>query len=84
MIGHSGYNFSLRQLRPEFVAVTLLCEPILASLLAWVLFREPVPRLTLVGGALVLFAIMLAARVQRALPAPSAGAPATTDSQAAR
>lgn len=85
VIGHSGYNFSLRQLRPEFVAVTLLGEPILASVLGWVLFHEPVPALTLAGGALVLFAIMLAARAQRVLPAPrpSAGAPATTGSRAA-
>ena len=70
VIGHSGYNFSLRQLRPEFVAVTLLGEPILASLLGWILFYEPVPPLTIGGGLLVLFAIMLAARA----PARRAGA----------
>ena len=50
VIGHSGYNYSLRQLKPEFVAVTLLGEPILASILGWFLFREPVPATTLGGG----------------------------------
>lgn len=69
VIGHSGYNFSLRQLKPEFVAVTLLGEPVLASLLGWFLFAEPIPSLTLAGGVLVLLAILLAARAQRAPPA---------------
>jgi drug/metabolite transporter (DMT)-like permease len=68
VIGHSGYNYSLRQLKPEFVAVTLLGEPILASIFGWLLFHEPVPATTLAGGVLVLFAIVLAARAQRAAP----------------
>jgi drug/metabolite transporter (DMT)-like permease len=65
VIGHSGYNFSLRQLKPEFVAVTLLGEPIIASLLGLVLFHEPVRTPTLWGGVLVLGAILLAARAQK-------------------
>jgi drug/metabolite transporter (DMT)-like permease len=68
VIGHSGYNYSLRQLKPEFVAVTLLGEPILASVLGWVLFTEPIPLATLAGGVLVLIAILLAAQAQRAPP----------------
>jgi drug/metabolite transporter (DMT)-like permease len=75
VIGHSGYNYSLRQLKPEFVAVTLLGEPILASVLGWLLFAEPVPLATLGGGVLVLIAIMLAAQAQRAPPQPQ---PAST------
>jgi len=65
VIGHSGYNFSLRQLKPEFVAVTLLGEPIVASILGLFLFHEPVATMTIWGGALVLAAILLAARAQR-------------------
>jgi drug/metabolite transporter (DMT)-like permease len=71
VIGHSGYNYSLRQLKPEFVAVTLLGEPILASIFGWLLFHESVPAATLGGGVLVLLAIMLAARAQHAAPQPS-------------
>jgi drug/metabolite transporter (DMT)-like permease len=84
VIGHSGYNYSLRQLKPEFVAVTLLGEPILASLLGWFLFREPVPAATLSGGVLVLAAIMLAAHAQRAAPPAGEGASVTTDNRPAR
>jgi drug/metabolite transporter (DMT)-like permease len=65
VIGHSGYNFSLRQLKPEFVAVTLLGEPIVASILGLALFDEPIPALTACGGALVLAAILLAAKAQK-------------------
>jgi drug/metabolite transporter (DMT)-like permease len=84
VIGHSGYNYSLRQLKPEFVAVTLLGEPILASLLGWFLFREPVPAATLGGGVLVLAAIMLAAHAQRAAPSAGEGASVTTDNRPVR
>jgi drug/metabolite transporter (DMT)-like permease len=62
VIGHSGYNWSLRHLRPDFVAVTLLGEPILASLLGLLFFAEAIPAATLLGGCLVLAAIVMASR----------------------
>jgi drug/metabolite transporter (DMT)-like permease len=65
VIGHSGYNWSLRHLSPDFVAVTLLGEPILASLLGLLFFAEPIPRATLMGGCLVLGAIAMASRSNR-------------------
>ena len=60
VIGHSSYNWSLRHLKPDLVAVSLLGEPILASILGLVFFREQIPALTLLGGALVLTAIVMA------------------------
>ena len=66
VIGHSGYNWSLRHLRPDFVAVTLLAEPIVASVLGLILFREAIPPATLAGGAIILAAIAMAARAQLA------------------
>lgn len=84
VIGHSGYNYSLRQLKPEFVAVTLLGEPILASILGWLLFHEPVPAATLGGGVLVLLAIMLAARAQRVAPEPHEAASTHSEARSAR
>jgi drug/metabolite transporter (DMT)-like permease len=84
VIGHSGYNWSLRHLRPDFVAVTLLAEPIVASILGLILFREAIPRPTLAGGIVILAAIALAARAQLeeqrsgAANAATAGSPAVT------
>jgi drug/metabolite transporter (DMT)-like permease len=65
VIGHSGYNWSLRHLNPDIVSVTLLGEPILASLLGLLFFREAIPPTTLAGGALVLAAIVIAAHATR-------------------
>ncbi len=76
VIGHSSYNWSLRHVSPDLVAVSLLGEPILASILGLVFFREPIPAMTLVGGALVLTAILIATRAGSE-PGPRAGAQAT-------
>lgn len=65
LLGHGGYNWSLRHLRPAFVAVTLTGEPLLAALLAWLLLDEVVTGATAAGGALVLVGIALAARGER-------------------
>jgi len=61
LIGHGGYNWSLRHLQPAFVAIALTGEPVLAATLAWFLLGEPVSLLTMLGGGLVLAAILLAA-----------------------
>jgi drug/metabolite transporter (DMT)-like permease len=62
LIGHSGYNWSLRHLDPLFVAVVSVGEPVLASLLGWWLLGEALDARTAAGGLLILAAIALAAR----------------------
>jgi drug/metabolite transporter (DMT)-like permease len=57
LIGHSGYNWSLRHLSPLFVAVVSVGEPVLASLLAWWILDESLDWRTGAGGLLVLAAI---------------------------
>jgi drug/metabolite transporter (DMT)-like permease len=68
LIGHGGYNWSLRHLSPLFVAVVLIGEPVLASLLGWWLLGEGLDWRTGTGGILILggiFSAALAARGQR-------------------
>lgn len=65
LIGHSGYNWSLRHLDPLFVAVALVGEPVLASCLGWWLLGEPLDRSTVLGGALILAGIAIGARAAR-------------------
>lgn len=62
LVGHGGYNWSLRHLQPSFVSITLTGEPVLASALAWWLLGEPITAHVLLGGALVLAGIVVAAR----------------------
>ncbi|MGH8244781.1 MAG: DMT family transporter [Steroidobacteraceae bacterium] len=65
LVGHSGYNWSLRHLNPLFVAVVSVGEPVLASLLGWWLLGEALDARTVAGGALVLAGIALAALAAR-------------------
>lgn len=62
LVGHSSYNWALRWLRTSTVAVSLLGEPIGASLLAWWLFNEPLTLVKIAGGGLILTAIVMVAR----------------------
>ncbi len=68
LIGHSGYNWSLRHLGPLFVAVVLVGEPMLASLLGWWLLGERLDWQTGAGGLLILAGILLGASAMRPLP----------------
>ncbi len=65
LIGHSGYNWSLRHLDPLFVAVALVGEPVLAALLGWWLLGEAVDWRTGAGGILILAGIAIGAGAAR-------------------
>jgi drug/metabolite transporter (DMT)-like permease len=65
LIGHSGYNWSLRHLDALFVAVVSVGEPVLAALLGWWLLGESVDARTIGGGVLILAGIALAASAAR-------------------
>lgn len=55
--GHGLVNRSLRSLPAPTVGLFLLGEPVLASLLAWIVFRETPGPWTLAGGTVVLAAL---------------------------
>jgi drug/metabolite transporter (DMT)-like permease len=60
--GHGLVNRSLRVLPAPTVGIFLLGEPVGASVLAYLAFGETPGRFTLVGGGLVLCALVLLAR----------------------
>jgi drug/metabolite transporter (DMT)-like permease len=62
LIGHSSYNWALKYLSATFITVTLLAEPIGATLLAIPLLAQVPSPIKLFGGALILIGIYLAAR----------------------
>lgn len=68
LIGHSGSNWALRHVSPLFVAVVLVGEPVLASLLAWWLLGEGLDWQTGAGGLLILTGILLGASAARPPP----------------
>ncbi len=59
LIGHSSYNWALKWFSASLIAVSLLGEPIIGTLLAYVLFNEGLTVLKLFGGGLILLAIYI-------------------------
>jgi drug/metabolite transporter (DMT)-like permease len=64
LVGHTSYNYALKYVSATLVTVTLLAEPIGATLLAIPLLSQ-VPTLPrIIGGACILAGIVLAARAE--------------------
>jgi drug/metabolite transporter (DMT)-like permease len=64
LIGHSSFNWALRYLSATFVTVTVVGEPIGASILAVVLFGERPGWIKVAAGALILIGIVLTSRAE--------------------
>ncbi len=66
LIGHTSYNWALKYVSATFVTVTLLAEPIGATLLAIPLLAQIPEPIKLLGGALILVGIYFAAKSEAA------------------
>ena len=60
--GHTLINITLKELHATLVSVTIMVEPIIATLLAYVLFNETPSVLTIPGGIAILGGIYLVTR----------------------
>ena len=61
ILGHTLYNYALGKVTAFFVSTTLLGEPIISTVLAWVILSEVPSTWTFIGAPLVLVGILLAA-----------------------
>lgn len=68
VFGQGGVAWALGKLPASVTAVTILIQPVVAGLLGWWIFGETLTPIQALGGALVLGAIVLAQRSQRAKP----------------
>ena len=59
ILGHTVFNWALRHVRPSAISLAFLGEPVVAGLLAFIIFSQRPPLATLVGGALILAGIYL-------------------------
>jgi drug/metabolite transporter (DMT)-like permease len=54
LMGHTVFNWALRYVQASIISGTILAEPVIAALLAWLVLSERPGFPTLVGGAVVL------------------------------
>lgn len=62
LVGHSSYNWALKYLSATMITITILAEPVGATVLAVPILGQVPGPISLAGGALVLVGIYLAAR----------------------
>jgi drug/metabolite transporter (DMT)-like permease len=62
LAGQSLIAFALGYLPASFSSVTLLLQPLLAALLAWVVLKERLTLAQWIGGAVILSGIFVASR----------------------
>ena len=60
VLGHSCLNWSVRWVSPTLVSLSILTEPIVASLLGYMVFQEQPSEASLVAACLVLWGVLLA------------------------
>ena len=62
LMGHTVFNWALRYVEASIISGTILAEPVVSALLAWLILSEKPGILTLVGGAVVLAGLYLLLR----------------------
>ncbi len=65
ILGHSSYNWALRWCSAGLIAVSMLGEPVISSILAYFLLDEGLTLIQFAGGGSILIAIYLAAVSER-------------------
>jgi len=68
LIGHTAFNWALKHLKASMVAITILGEPIGATVLAYFFFGETVRTFQIIGIALIFTAIVVASRKGKKTP----------------
>ena len=64
LLGHSIFSWCLKYFSPAFVSASKLCEPVVAAILAAILFGELPGVLMLLGGALILGGVLFYSRLE--------------------
>ena len=65
IMGHTVFNWALRYVEASVISGTILAEPVVSALLAWLILSEKPGVATVVGGAVVLSGLVLLLRGRR-------------------
>ncbi|TKJ39995.1 hypothetical protein CEE37_09675 [candidate division LCP-89 bacterium B3_LCP] len=66
LIGHSLYNWALRYMKAFTVNISIAVEPIGATFLAWLLFKEQPSSFLYLGAVMLIIAVAFAFRTEKA------------------
>lgn len=61
IVGHTSFNWAVRWMSPTVVTLAILFEPVLASLMGFVLFKEVPDGSVLIGALVLLLGVAIAA-----------------------
>ena len=60
LLGHTGINAVLRWIPPLTISMILIMEPVIGSIIGWVVGVDSIPQLwTIIGGSLMIFGLAL-------------------------
>ncbi|HKY05996.1 MAG TPA: EamA family transporter [Blastocatellia bacterium] len=59
ILGHTVFNWAIKHVRPAAISLAFLGEPVVASLLGFIIFGQRPSHATYIGGALILAGIYL-------------------------
>ena len=62
LIGHTSINWALKHIKTSMVAITILGEPVGATILAYMFFNEMIDSYQFLGMILIFAAIITASR----------------------
>lgn len=60
LVGHSSLNYSVRFIPTTIVSLAILGEPVITTILAWIIIGEKITMVTIIGGMLIMIGIYLA------------------------
>ena len=72
LMGHTVFNWALRYVEASIISGTILAEPVISALLAWLILAEKPGLPTILGGCVVLLGLFLLLRGRR-VPAEPIG-----------
>lgn len=65
LLGHSIYSWSLRYISPSYVSACKLCEPLFATLMAIMIYREIPIMMQVIGGVIIIVGVLLYTKYEK-------------------
>ena len=66
ILGHSIFSWCLKYFSPAFVSASKLCEPVVAAIMAGILFGEMPVLLQVAGGVMIIGGVYYYSRIEKA------------------